>query len=110
MNGTTLRNFIDGEYVPAASRRTCDLVDPTTGEVFAAAPVSDSPDVDRAHHAAARAFERWRDTTPRERQSALLKFADAVERRADELMAAESRNTGKPLFEERLNAIPAATR
>ena len=43
MNGTTLRNFVDGEYVAAGSGRTCDLVDPTTGEVFAAAPVSDSP-------------------------------------------------------------------
>ena len=107
MNGTTLRNFINGEYVPAASGRTCDLVDPTTGEVFAAAPVSDSHDVDRAYRAAARAFERWRDTTPGERQSALLKLADAVERRADELMTAESRNTGKPLHLLSSEEMPA---
>jgi betaine-aldehyde dehydrogenase len=47
--------------------------------------------------AAADAFETWRDTTPSERQRALLKFADAVEARADELVAAKSRNTGKPI-------------
>jgi betaine-aldehyde dehydrogenase len=46
--------------------------------------------------AAAAAFEKWRDTTPSERQRALLKFADAVEARADDLIDAEVRNTGKP--------------
>ena len=39
--------------------------------------------------AAATAFESWRDTTPSERQRALLKLADAVEARADELVDAE---------------------
>ena len=47
--------------------------------------------------AAAAAFEQWRDTTPAERQQALLRLADAVEARADEIVAAECRNTGKPV-------------
>ncbi|MDQ3646587.1 MAG: aminobutyraldehyde dehydrogenase, partial [Actinomycetota bacterium] len=46
---------------------------------------------------AADAFETWRDTTPSERQRALLRLADAVEEHAEELVALESRNTGKPL-------------
>src|SRR3954466_12770706 len=74
-----------------------DLVDPSTGEVFASAPVSGAEDVDRAYRVAADAFETWRDTTPSERQQALLKFADAVEEHAEELVALESRNTGKPI-------------
>ncbi len=69
---------------------------PVTGEVFAQAPVSGPADVDRAMTAAATAFESWRDATPAERQQALLKFADAVESRAAELVDAEVRNTGKP--------------
>src|SRR5690349_16330939 len=92
-----LTNFIDGAAAEPADGRYEDLIDPSTGEVFAAAPVSGQADVDRAMGAAATAFEQWRDTTPAERQRALLRFADAVEARADELVAAESQNTGKPL-------------
>ena len=91
-----LRNFIDGAQVDALSGKTSDLVDPSTGEVFAQAPLSDGADVDRAMAAAARAFETWRDTTPSQRQLALLRIADAIEARADEFVAAESQNTGKP--------------
>jgi betaine-aldehyde dehydrogenase len=93
---TILRNFVAGEYVEPADGGYADLIDPSTGEVFAAAPVSGAADIDRAVGAAATAFESWRDTTPGERQLALLKFADALEARAGELVDAESRNTGKP--------------
>jgi betaine-aldehyde dehydrogenase len=92
-----LRNFVDGAYTDTASGRYADLIDPSTGDVFAAAPVSEQVDVDRAVDAAARAFDEWRETTPSQRQRALLKIADAFEARADELVAAESENTGKPL-------------
>src|SRR5215212_12061554 len=74
-----------------------DLVDPATGEVFGSAPMSGAEDVDRAYRTAATAFEGWRDTTPSERQKALLRLADLVEAHADELVALESRNTGKPI-------------
>jgi betaine-aldehyde dehydrogenase len=46
---------------------------------------------------AAAAFEGWKDSTPSERQRALLKIADAIEARADEFVATESENCGKPL-------------
>jgi betaine-aldehyde dehydrogenase len=92
-----VRNFIDGEYADAAAGQRADLIDPSTGEVFATAPVSGGADVDRAMVAAARAFEGWRDTTPSARQRALLRIADAIEARADEFVAAESENTGKPI-------------
>src|SRR5450432_653207 len=92
-----LRNFVDGEYVDTASGHTSDIIDPSTGEVIAFAPVSEGADVDRAMHAAERAFEVWRDATPSARQRALLRIADAIEARADEIVAAESENTGKPI-------------
>jgi betaine-aldehyde dehydrogenase len=92
-----LRNLVGGEHVDAADGRRSDLVDPATGEVFATAPVSTAEDVDRAYRAAAGAFQSWGDTTPSERQRALLKLADLVEEHADELVALESRNTGKPI-------------
>ena len=93
---TEISNFIHGERVAAADGRTSDLVDPSTGERYATAALSNEADVDAAFKAAERAFESWRDTTPSERQRALLRIADAFEERADELVEVESRNTGKP--------------
>ncbi|MEU7556060.1 gamma-aminobutyraldehyde dehydrogenase [Streptomyces sp. NPDC044571] len=92
-----LRNYIGGEFKDAADGRTTEVVNPATGEVYATAPLSGQADVDAAMAAAAAAFPGWRDTIPAERQKALLKIADAFEARADELVAAESENTGKPL-------------
>jgi betaine-aldehyde dehydrogenase len=105
---TVLHNLIGGEAVAPAEGRYEDLIDPSTGEVFASAPVSGAEDVDRAMTAASTAFQQWRDTTPGERQRALLKFADAIEARADELVAAESKNTGKPLGLTASEELPPA--
>ena len=91
-----LRNFVGGSYREPVDGAHADLIDPVTGEVFEQAPVSSAADVDAAMAAAATAFEAWRDTTPAQRQLALLKIADAVEARADDLLDAECRNTGKP--------------
>ncbi|MGY1742263.1 MULTISPECIES: gamma-aminobutyraldehyde dehydrogenase [unclassified Blastococcus] len=94
---TELRNVVGGKPADTAEGRRTDLVDPSTGEVFASAPLSGPEDVDRAYRVAAEAFETWRDTTPSERQRALLRLADLVEEHAEELVALESRNTGKPI-------------
>jgi betaine-aldehyde dehydrogenase len=91
------RNLIGGESVDSASGESYDVIDPSTGEVYASAPASEAEDVDRAMKAASAAFEGWGQTTPAERQKALLGIADALERRADEFVAVESANTGKPL-------------
>ncbi len=91
----TLTNFVDGQ-VAGQNGRDMELVDPVTEEVFAKAAVSSEEEIDAACKAAARAFESWGQTTPSERQLALLKIADAIEARAEELVAVESENTGKP--------------
>jgi betaine-aldehyde dehydrogenase len=93
----TLSNFIAGEAAPGGDGRVLDLVDPSTGEAYGTAPLSGADDVDAACAAAARAFEGWRDATPAERSLALFRVADAVESRAEELVRAECRNTGKPV-------------
>ncbi|MFD4834600.1 gamma-aminobutyraldehyde dehydrogenase [Streptomyces uncialis] len=101
-----LRNYIDGEFRDAADGRTTEVVNPATGEPYASAPLSGAADVDAAMAAAATAFPAWRDLTPSERQRALLKIADAVEERAEELIAAEVENTGKPIGLTRSEEIP----
>ncbi len=101
-----LRNFVNGKFVSGTEGPTSDIIDPSTGEVYAQAPVSDAGDVDTALRAAASAFETWRDTTPAERSLILLRFADAIEARADDLIAAETRNTGKPVSITAADEIP----
>ncbi len=91
----TLTNFVDGK-VAALDGRELELVDPVTEEVFATSAVSSDQEIDAACQAAERAFESWGNTTPSERQLALLKIADAIEARAEQLVAVESENTGKP--------------
>jgi len=92
-----LSNFINGKSVDSTSGETTTLINPATAQPFATAPKSNAADVDLAMKSAASAFEVWRDSTPSERQRALLKIADAIEARADEFVAVESENCGKPL-------------
>jgi betaine-aldehyde dehydrogenase len=97
VSARSLQNLVGGEAVDAADGATIDLIDPSTGEVFATSPRSGDADVDAACRAARDAFDTWRDTTPSQRQLALLKLADLVEAHGDELVALESQNTGKPI-------------
>jgi betaine-aldehyde dehydrogenase len=92
-----LSNFINGKSVESTSGETTTLINPATAQPFATAPKSNAADVDLAMKSAAAAFEGWRDSTPSERQRALLKIADAIEARADEFVATESENCGKPM-------------
>ncbi|MCW2754922.1 MAG: aldehyde dehydrogenase [Marmoricola sp.] len=96
MSEQVFKNVINAESVPAADGSTYEVIDPTTGEVYGHAPMSSATDVDRAYGAAAAAFESWGNTTPAERASALLRIADAIESRVDEINAVECRDTGKP--------------
>jgi betaine-aldehyde dehydrogenase len=101
-----LKNFINGQSVAGKSGETSDLINPTTGEVFASAPISNAADIDVAYKAAAQAFESWKHTTPSERSLAMFRIADLFEQNADELIALESENTGKPIGVTMSEEIP----
>jgi betaine-aldehyde dehydrogenase len=93
----TLQNFIDGEFVDSADGQTEPILNPATGEQVAQAPLSGAADVERAVEAAKNVFDAWGNTTPGERQLALLKLADLIEEHADEIGRLEAENAGKPL-------------
>ena len=101
-----LRNVIGGASVDASTDATSDILNPSTGEAYAKAPVSAQADVDAAYAAAAGAFEEWRDTTPGQRQKLILQIADLFEAHADELVDIESENTGKPVSVTMSEEIP----
>ena len=90
-----LQNFVGGEWVDPRSGKYVELISPVTGEPFAESPVSDESDVDHAVKVAAAAFPAWKRTTPSQRSLALIRIADAIEARKDELVAIEAENCGK---------------
>jgi betaine-aldehyde dehydrogenase len=88
--------FIGGEWVEAADGETQPIINPSTGEVIGEVPKATADDVHRAVAAARKAFEEtWFDSTPSERQRALLKLAELVEEHGEELGRLESENVGK---------------
>ena len=93
----TYQQFIGGEFVDAADGRTAEVVNPANDEVIANVPASSVEDVNRAVEAAATAFETWKNTTPQDRSLLLLKLADILESKADEIGRLESANAGKPV-------------
>ena len=101
-----LQNFVGGKYSETKDGVTQDVIDPSTGDVFATMPVSAPVDVDGAMVIARDAFEQWRETTPSERSLAMFRVADAIEARADEFVDLECQNTGKPRGLTKSEEIP----
>jgi 1-pyrroline dehydrogenase len=100
--------FIDGESRDALDGQTAPVYAPATGEQIAEVPVASPADVDIAVEAASKAFASWSQTTPGERQKALLKLADRFEEAEAEFAALESLQAGKPmaLAAEEMEMIP----
>jgi betaine-aldehyde dehydrogenase len=99
--------FIDGEWVNSSDGATRDIISPATGEVIATVQEGTAEDANRAIAAAKKAFDEvWFDSTPKDRQLALLKLADAIEAHAEEIVELESRNVGKPAAVTMSEEIP----
>jgi betaine-aldehyde dehydrogenase len=92
-----LLNFIDGSPQDAAAERRSVVTSPGDGREIATVPDSGAEDVDRAVAAAQHAFETWSQTTPRQRQAALLALADVLQAHDDELAELEALDAGKPI-------------
>lgn len=90
-------NFIGGEHLPALNGEWLDNVEPATGIAYGKLPRSGAQDVERAVAAAAAAFPVWSNTPVEERTACLNRLADRIARHFDELVAAESKDNGKPV-------------
>ena len=104
---TKLQNFIDGQHAAPSTGEYEDVLNPSTLDVIAEAPLSGKEDIDRAVAAARRAFESYGKTTPVGRSMMLLELANAIEEHADELADLESADAGKPraaFFEDEVEA------
>jgi|SRR5579862_4718513 len=94
-----LKLFIGGDWLPARSGETFEVVNPANGQILAHAASADAADVDVAVKSARKAFESadWRECSPSHRRDLILSLADAVNAAADELAYLEMLDNGMPL-------------
>ncbi len=101
-------NYIGGDFHSAQSEQWLDNYDPSKGEVYSALPRSGAEDVEAAIAAAEDAFPTWSALSAQKRSEHLLKLADLLDRKANELARAESIDNGKPLALAKAVDIPRA--
>jgi acyl-CoA reductase-like NAD-dependent aldehyde dehydrogenase len=100
---TRYRLYIGGEDVDASSGETFDAINPTTGQPWAEHALAAREDVDRAVRAARQAFESepWRGLSPTRRGRLMMRFADLIAERAEQIASVEVADNGK-LYKEML--------
>jgi acyl-CoA reductase-like NAD-dependent aldehyde dehydrogenase len=107
----TRKLFIDGGWVDPAEGETFETLDPATGNVITTVAAATSPDVDRAVAAARRSFDDgpWGpESAPRRRASILLRAAELIRERQEELATIEVADCGKPIGDAREDVAEAA--
>ncbi|MGW1269662.1 aldehyde dehydrogenase family protein [Streptomyces sp. NPDC002491] len=90
----TVRHHIGGEWTEPPGGETFADHDPWTGAVMATVAAGDAEDARRAVDAAQAAFAGWADALPAERQRILLRAADVLERRREEVSGLLTGETG----------------
>jgi betaine-aldehyde dehydrogenase len=104
------KNYINGDWLPALSGKTRKVINPANGEVIAETAEGDEQDAKLAIAAAKKAFYgtgEWRRMNAQSRSDVLLKIADAMEARKDELAITDTLDNGKPLREAEADIIDA---
>lgn len=92
----TYNNFINGEWVEPTSGMTEPSINPANRkEIVGYVPASGVEDLNNAVAAAKEASKAWRNLTGAERGNYLFQAANVLERRADEVAEAMTREMGK---------------
>ena len=102
--------FVNGAWTPARGTGRNPVTDPASGEVWGSVPDGAPEDVDAAVGSARRAFDDggWPRLAPSERAAYLLRVAEEVEKRAEELSLTNTRENGSPVSESAGAAANAA--
>ncbi len=102
--------LIDGDWRAASNGDPLPVIDPSTGEAFAAVASGGEPDVAAAVSAARRAFDGgpWGRMPAAERGRVLTRLSRAILDDFEALAALEARDTGKPLKQARADITACA--
>lgn len=102
-------NYIDGKLIEPKSGNFFPNYNPSNGDTYALVPDSEKEDIDIAVAAAKKAFHSWSQTSKQERSDLLMRLADAIEKNAEELIIAESKDNGKTITQATNVDIPRAS-
>jgi malonate-semialdehyde dehydrogenase (acetylating) / methylmalonate-semialdehyde dehydrogenase len=91
----TLEHFVGGRWIAGEGDGRIDVVNPSTGELLAHAPVATPDDVEYAASVARSAQEKWGETPPQNRARALYKLRDSLEANQQDLATLVTRDMGK---------------
>lgn len=100
--------YIDGTWVTATDPDRSTVTDPATGEAWGSVPVASAAELDAAVDAARQALPVWSGLSAERRAEYLLRIADEIEARAEELAWTNTRENGSPISETRGAAANAA--
>ncbi len=102
-------NYINGELTAPKSGDYFDNYNPSDGQVYSLVPDSDAADIDLAVKAAQDAFPAWSSMPKEKRCDLILKVVEKLEASSEMLVAAESKDNGKPEWLARMVDIPRAS-
>jgi betaine-aldehyde dehydrogenase len=98
--------FINGKFVDAEDGATLASLNPHDGSQIADVAIAGKADIDKAVRAAQAAFPKWSNLAAVDRGRLLLKLADAIEAKAEDLAKLESLDTGHPLRDTKGLDVP----
>ena len=90
-----IQNYIAGQFVPASSGNTLQVVSPIDGQLLSTVPMSTAKDLDDAVNAAQKAFPAWSKTPIKERVQVFFRYKTLLEKNLEELAALCSEENGK---------------
>ncbi|MHB8130356.1 MAG: aldehyde dehydrogenase family protein [Mobilitalea sp.] len=96
------KNYINGEWIPALSGKTREIINPANEEVLCETAEGNADDAKLAIAAAKDAFYgkgEWRRMNAQKRSDIILKIADLMDARREELARTDTLDNGKPLRE-----------
>ena len=104
-----IKNYINGELVPPQSGKYFDNSSPVDGKIYSQIPDSDYTDIDNAVSAGKVAFKTWSKLSKKDRHDHIVRLADEIDNHFNELVAAESKDNGKPEHLAKSVDIPRAS-
>ncbi|HLT22950.1 MAG TPA: aldehyde dehydrogenase family protein [Bacteriovoracaceae bacterium] len=104
-----IKLFIDGEFI--TSNHTVDSINPATGEAIARIHLPTNELIDTAVEAAHKAFyqSEWKNFDKNQRADILLKIAEKIKERKDELIEWEIKDSGSVLRKAKADIHNAAS-
>lgn len=101
-------HYIGGQWTTGDGAARFDNLSPVDNRSLGQVADASGADVDAACEAAAAAFPAWRDMPGAARKKLLHRFADEIEKRAEEIALVESSDCGQPLRFMRQAAVRGA--